>query len=114
MNFMRQIALGQNLTKLAGMVEEVAKREAMSPAGVDPVECWSSQEGQQMEAEFTKRASSLAKHPRHIVTEALAKHMILPVRMGRDGRAECQSRLLDMLVTMDLAMTMDEFQRSYA
>lgn len=113
MNFMRQIALGYNLTKLTNFVEEMERRERMLPIGINGIDCWSGEARERIVTDINGRTDRLSKVPGHLVTEALGRNMILALRQGREGRARAVSRLLDMLVDGGLAMPLDEFQRCY-
>lgn len=114
MRFLRQIVLGNNLTKLTNIVEEMERRGASLPIGADRSARWPAEELKLVEAEFERRVEALSKTPRHLVTEALAKNLVLAVQMGRQARAKAVSRLLDILVSVGAAIPMDEFERSYA
>jgi hypothetical protein len=113
MNFMRQIALGYNLTKLTNMVEEVESRRSALPVGNNGVPCLSRTELERQDAEFERRVERLSRIPRHLVTQALAKNMVLAIQMGRHTRAQAVSSLLDILVSLGAALSLQEFERSY-
>ena len=113
MNFIKQIALGANLTAMTNIVEQMQEREARTPIGISGIECWPLDERKSVVEEFDRRASKLSAMPRHVVTRELAKNIQLAMRMERQGRAMAIARLLEILVDRGAALPMEEFARSY-
>ncbi|EEZ7679719.1 hypothetical protein LVO26_003740 [Escherichia coli] len=71
---------------------------------------------QEINDKMPKWIADLKKHPRHVVTRELIKNILLNQKMGalRQHRIEAQYNLLEFLIKNDLALSEEDFLKSYA
>lgn len=114
MNIFQSLSLGNHLAKLTNIIEEIERTRLTSyigaGGGLDSLPL--SRQGP-IEREYEARTTALAKFPRHEVTKAMVKNMMLSRNLGRDLRGLAQNRLLNMLVSEGLALGADDFDKSY-
>jgi len=114
-NFIKQIALGNHLTKLTNIFERIeATRATMFIGAGGGIESLPQSEQASTIAELERRIAALRYHPRHVITQELCKNMRVSLQLGRSDRLLCQQRLLDVLVANDAAMDIDTFALSFA
>ena len=115
MNFLKQIALGNHLTKLTNVFEEIENTRASMPIGSGGgVDSLPTARQAKVVSELEERMKALSSHPRHVITRELVKNMIISRQFGRGLRLSAQERLMKVLVSNDIALTADEFNRSYS
>ena len=111
MNFMRQMVLGNNLTKLANIIERIEASGATRYIGSGyGFESLPQLDQQRVAAEFKRRMTSLSKHPPYVITGALKGHMELSIRSGREHRLNGQGSLYEILVENGIALSVDDYE----
>ncbi|MBA4747748.1 MAG: hypothetical protein H2056_03430 [Sphingopyxis sp.] len=110
----KQMRMGNHLTRMTNILEEVEATRHILPigagGGIDSLPL-----SRQVEAEriFQEGIAYLKSFPRHEVTKALAKNAVLAERMGRQIRYIAIGRLLDMLEQSGVALSGQDFAKSY-
>ncbi|HGW3768214.1 TPA: hypothetical protein ACNH1M_002429 [Enterobacter cloacae] len=112
-----QIALGNTLTKLTNVFEELElSKKVMFPGAGGGIDSLPIRRQQEINDKMPKWLSNLKKHPRHVVTRELIKNILLNEKMGvlRQQRIEAQYNLWEFLIKNGLALSEDDFLKSYA
>ncbi|TNK13099.1 hypothetical protein [Escherichia coli] len=112
-----QIALGNALTKLTNVFEELEhSKRVMFPCAGGGIDSLPKKRQQEINDKMPKWIADLKKHPRHVVTRELIKNILLNQKMGalRQHRIEAQYNLLEFLIKNDLALSEEDFLKSYA
>jgi hypothetical protein len=110
MGIFRDVAFGRLLTRMTNVMVEIEESRVRLPIGVGggldslPI---------RRQSEFGQDVERIAKWPRHEVTRELCKNYLLNQRLGRRDRMEAIGRLLDLLINANLALSWDDFERSY-
>ncbi|WP_456310159.1 hypothetical protein [Serratia proteamaculans] len=111
--FLSQIALGNALTKLTNVFEELQHSKKVMPVGAGGgIDSLPIRRQQEIINKMPKWLDTLRKHPRHVVTRELIKNMLISEKLGEVGRIEIQFTLLEYLVENDVAISDDEFKKS--
>lgn len=112
---MKQIKMGQHLTRMTNIFEELERTRHTMPIGAGGgIDSLPLARQRQAEAIFQQGVAHLKSYPRHEVTRELVKNAILAERMGRHTRAIAIQRLIEALTRMDVALEASEFTKSYA
>ena len=115
MKFLKQIKMGQHLTQMTNILEEVERTRHTMPIGAGGgIDSLPPARQRQADAIFERGVAYLRSYPRHEVTRELVKNAMLAERMGRPIRALAIQRLIEALTRMDVALEIDEFMKSYA
>lgn len=115
MNIISQLVLGSNLAKLTSIMEMVdAAKPYVQDGNMD--RCYQNYPGGRLRAlnDVERMTASLRKHPRHVVSRELYKNMLLASSLGRSSRVRAQEKLFAVLVEHGVALSIDDFNKSYA
>ncbi len=112
--FLSQIALGNALTKLTNVFEELEHSKKVMPVGAGGgIDSLPIRRQQEILVKMPKWLDTLRKHPRHSVTRELIKNMIINEKIGAVSRIEAQFILLEFLVKNDVAISENEFVENH-
>lgn len=112
-----QIVLGVALTKLTTVFEELEhSRRVMYPGAGGGIDSLPRKRQQEINDKMPGWLNTLKKHPRHVVTRELIKNIILNQKMGeiRQQRIEALYMLWEFLIKNDIALSEEDFLKSYA
>lgn len=115
MNFIQQIILGHNLTKMTNIFEAVVHTKIGAFVGAGGG--FDSLPPHQMTSylsELKSRSEKLRRYPKHVITQELLKNARISVQLNRSTRMEAQKRLLDFLIDEGIAMDIKTFQQSFS
>ncbi len=112
---MRQYRMGQHLTRMTNIFEEIERTRSSMPIGVGGgVDSLPLARQVRANNEFEQALGYLKIYPRHEVTRELVKNAQLAERMGRPVRVIAIGKLIEVLVQAGAALDMDDFMKSYA
>ena len=115
MGIFSQMAMGNHLTKLTNIVEEIENtRRTMYAGAGGGIDSLPEPRRSAVAKEIEERITRLQKQPRHLVTRVMVGNMLISNRLGRPLRLVAQERLLQMLIDCGAALNMDDFEKSYA
>jgi hypothetical protein len=113
-NIFRQIALGNHLARMTSWMERIEAERRLLPIGTDGADGLSLSDQARCQRDLHTGMAALAKYPRHLVTEAIIKNQRIALSLGRHERAEAQHQLLGNLIHKGLALSLEDFSKSYA
>lgn len=114
MGIVSDFLLGNALTKLTNVFEAVRAARETAFIGGGGIESLPSAYQSKIERKWPAWQAALQKHPRHVVTRELLRSMLMAQKVGRIERFNAQCELLDMLVQEGIALSLEDFERSYA
>lgn len=111
----KQIRMGQHLTRMTNIFEEVRRQQPVFPAaGGMGINSLPSEKQMKARLVFEDGVRYLKSYPRHEVTRELVKNALLAEQMGRPVRYAAIGDLLETLTEIDVALDMETFLQSYA
>lgn len=110
----RELQLGNHLTAMTNVFEEVERTRLAMPIGMGGgIDSLPHSRQQPALLALSSGVNYLRKFPRHEVTKALVKNAIMAERQGRDVRLRGMDHLLEYLVRQNVALAYEEFAPSF-
>lgn len=114
MGFFSGMALGNALTKLTNVFEEMEHTRHTMPIGAGGgINSLPKARQQEIERKMPNWLATLKKQPRHVVTQELLKNMKVSQQLRRAEREVAQAKLLEWLINEDVALDLETFAKSY-
>lgn len=110
----KQYRFGVELAKLTSIVERIEGTRLYMPIGSGGgFDSLPGGEGVAALLAFERGIEHVQRFPRHEVTKALVKNAIVASSFGRTDRVQAIDRLITILIERNVALPMDDFNRSY-
>lgn len=103
----QQIVLGNHLTRVTNVYEQLAANEAIGQ-GFDSLPQHRQDE---LEREFDRSAAVFSRYPPSLITRELLKNSIVAKGLGMEARSISILKLIEMLAGSGLAMRLADFER---
>jgi hypothetical protein len=114
MGILSQFALGNALTGLTNVSEEIERTRHTMPIGAGGgLNSLPLIRQRELAEKIPKWLNTLRKHPRHIITRELLKNIKVSEQFGRSERINAQIKLLERLIDDGVALDIEEFAKSY-
>lgn len=114
MGFLADIKMGNTITKLTNLFEEMrGSHNYHFIGGGGGIDSLPEPRRNYYEKNLEKWLNILKKHPRHKITQTVIQNIKMSQSSNRVERIEAQTELLDFLVDEGLALNLEDFEKSY-
>ncbi|WP_141638467.1 hypothetical protein [Halomonas sp. KM-1] len=114
MGIISDLMLGNALTKLTNFFVDLEESRNYNFIGAGGgFDSLPRHKRELYEKKVEKWMGTLKKHPRHIITQELIKNMRVSQSLNRTERAKAQFQLLEFLINEGIALSLEDFEKSY-